>query len=187
MVSARVHFGISEPPDAGVLIAVIGDVDYEAWRAGAHIWVRRLDAPALRIVPQKPVQNRRVRGVEPTFEPLQPIALLDYLADVPVRSRYLRPGKFRQRRNLLCRTHIGPDEAAQFAGWIGGQAHLVFEQVFLGLIHLVDAAAVDGEFPAMVDATQPALFVAPEPQGCAAMWTIFVEQPDTAVAVAKRD
>src|SRR5215470_15088117 len=43
MVSARVHFGISQSPDAGALIAVVGDVDDEARGAGAHIGVRRFD------------------------------------------------------------------------------------------------------------------------------------------------
>ena len=55
----------------------------------------------------------------------------------------------------------------------------------LGLVHLLDAAAVDREFPAVIDAAQPAFFVAPEPQGSAAMRAIFVDKPDTAFAVAK--
>src|SRR5260370_2189617 len=46
---------------------------------------------------------------------------------------------------------------------------------------------VGGEFPAVIDATQPALLVAPEKQRGTAMWTIFVEEPNSAVAVAKRD
>jgi hypothetical protein len=127
-----------------------------------------------------------VRGIEPAFEPLQPVALLNDFADVPVRLRRLRPGKFRQRGDFLGWTHIGPDEAAQFVGWIGGQAHLVLELVFFRLIHLVDAAAVDGEFPAVINATEAALLVAPKPQRCATMWTIFVEKPDPTVAVAER-
>jgi len=128
-----------------------------------------------------------VGRVETAFEPLQPVALLNDLADVPVRLQHLCPGEFRQRRDLLGRTHIGPDEAAQFAGRISSYADLVLELVFLRLVHLVDTTAVDGEFPAVVNATQPALLVAPEPQRGAAMWTIFVEEPDPAVAVAERD
>ena len=95
--------------------------------------------------------------------------------------------KFRQRWDLLRRTHIGPDEAAQFAGRIRSQAHLVLELVFLRLVHLVDAAAIHGEFPAVINATQPALLIASEPQRGATVWTIFVEQPDPALAVAERD
>src|SRR4029077_3716530 len=74
-----------------------------------------------------------------------------------------------------------------FAGRISSYADLVLELVFLRLVHLVDTTAVDGEFPAVINATQPALLVAPEPQRGAAMWTIFVEEPDPAVAVAERD
>ena len=57
----------------------------------------------------------------------------------------------------------------------------------LGFVHLLDAAAVGGEFPAVVDAAQPALFVASEPQGGAAMRAILVDEADLAVAVAKCD
>jgi hypothetical protein len=133
------------------------------------------------------VQNRRVRGVETAFEPLQPVTLLNDLADVPVRLGRLCPGEFRQRRDLLGRTQIGPDEAAQFAGRIGSQVHLALELVFLRLVQLVDAAAVDSEFPTVINATQPALLVAPKKQRGAAMWTKFVEEPNPAVAVAERD
>src|ERR1700758_1929102 len=104
-----------------------------------------------------------------------------------MRVRRLRPDELRQRRDLLSRTHIGPDETAQFAGRIRSQTHLVLELVFLRLVHLVDAAAVDREFPAVIDATQPALFVAPERQRGAAVWTIFVEEPDPTLAVTERD
>ena len=44
MVGARVHFGIPKPPDTGVLVPVVGDVDDEARSAGADVGVRRLDA-----------------------------------------------------------------------------------------------------------------------------------------------
>ena len=63
----------------------------------------------------------------------------------------------------------------------------MLELVFLRLVHLVNAGAVDGEFPAVIDAAQPALLVAPEPQRGAAMGTMFVDEPDLAGAVAERD
>jgi len=50
MVGARVHFGIPKPPDAGVLVAVLGDVDDEPRGAGANVGVRRLDDAAPSIV-----------------------------------------------------------------------------------------------------------------------------------------
>jgi hypothetical protein len=60
MVGARMHFGISHLPDAGVLVAVVGDVDDEPRGARPHVRVRRLDAAASRIVFQQPMQYRRV-------------------------------------------------------------------------------------------------------------------------------
>ena len=103
------HFRIPKPSDAGVLVAVVGEVDDEPRGAGAHIGVRWFNAAASGIVFQEPVQDRRVRGVETAFKPLQPVTLLNDLADVPVRLRHLCPGEFRQRRDLLGRTHIGPN------------------------------------------------------------------------------
>jgi hypothetical protein len=51
MVGARVHFGISQPPDAGVLIDVVSDVDDEArspWPGMAR-WRERLHSGLARI------------------------------------------------------------------------------------------------------------------------------------------
>ena len=101
--------------------------------------------------------------------------------------RRLRPGEFRQRRHVLHRAEIGPDDAAQLAGGIGRQAHLVLEVVFLRLVHHVDAGAGDVELPAVIDAAQPAFLVAAEIERGAAVRAQFVQQADAAVGVAERD
>ena len=50
MVSADVGLVVAERPDAGVLVAVIGDVDDDARRLGANVGARRVDAAAAGIV-----------------------------------------------------------------------------------------------------------------------------------------
>jgi hypothetical protein len=102
-----------KPPDTGILVPVVGDVDDEARSAGADVGVRRLDAAAPSIVFQQPVQDRCVGRVETAFEPLQPVALLNDLADVPVRLRRFRPGEFWQWRDFLRRPHTGPTAEEQ--------------------------------------------------------------------------
>ena len=82
MVAADVHLRVAERPDAGVEIAVIGDVDDELRRLAADKRVRRLDPAARRVVGQEPVQDRRVRGVDAAFQRLQLVAFLDDLGDV---------------------------------------------------------------------------------------------------------
>src|SRR6202022_4985458 len=70
-------------------------------------------------------------------------------------------------------------------GRISRQVDLVAE--LLGLVHLIDAIAVDVEFPAVIDAAQARFFVASEPQRGAAVRAELVDQTDTALAVAKAD
>src|SRR5580700_9867361 len=84
---------------------------------------------------------------------------------------------FWQWRDLLRRPHIGPNQAAQLAGQIGSHGSFIWSTQLPST----------GEFPAVIDATQPALLVAPEKQRGATMWTIFAEELDPAVAVTERD
>jgi len=176
-----------ERADAGVLIAVVGNVDHQLRRLAAHERVGRLDAAALGTVGQQPVQDRRVRRVDAAFQRLQPIALLDHLGDVAIGFRRLRPSEFRQRRDLLGRAHIRPHDAAQLAGRIRGDADLVLEVVFLRLVHHVDAGAGHVELPAVIDAAQAAFLVASEIERDATMRAELLDQADAALGVAERD
>ena len=101
--------------------------------------------------------------------------------------RHLRPGEFRRRRHLVGRAEIGPDQPAQLDGRIGGEVDVLLELVLRRLVELIDAIAFDVEFPAVIDAAQPAFLVAPEEQRDAAMRAEFVDQTDAALAVAERD
>ena len=172
---------VAERADAGVLVAVVGDVHDQLRRLAAHERAGRLEAAARGGLAQQPVHDRRVRGVDAAFQPLQPVALLDHLGDVAMRFRRLRPGEFRQRRHVLHRAEIGPDDAAQLGGRIRGEAHLVLEVVLFRLVHHVDAGAGHVELPAVIDAAQAAFFVAPEEQRRAAVRAEFVDQADAAV------
>ena len=73
MVGVREHFGITKPPDAGVLVAVVGDVDDEPRGAGADVGVRRLDAAAPIIVFQ---ESWRIGGCEVSRLPSSPCSQL---------------------------------------------------------------------------------------------------------------
>jgi hypothetical protein len=65
--------------------------------------------------------------------------------------------------------------------------HLVLELMLGGLVQLVDAIAFDVEFPAVIDAAQPAFLVAPEKQRDPAVRAELLDQADAAGAVAKCD
>ena len=64
---------------------------------------------------------------------------------------------------------------------------VLLELMLRRLVELIDAIAFDVEFPAVIDAAQPAFLVAPEIQRDAAVRAEFVDQTDAALAVAERD
>ena len=100
-------------------------------------------------------------------------------------SSHLRPGEFRRRRHLVDRAEIGPHQPAQFDGRIGGEVDVLLELVLRRLVELIDAVAFDVEFPAVIDAAQPAFLVAPEKQRHPAVRAEFIHQPDPTFGVAE--
>src|SRR5216683_4105839 len=131
------------------------------------------------------MEDRRVRGVDAAFERLEPVAFLPYFRDVAMALRYLSPLERGGRRHQFARSQIGPDHPAHLGSRISRQVDLVAE--LLGLVHLIDAIAVDIELPAVINAAQTRLFVASEPQRGASVRTELVDQTDPALAVAKTD
>ncbi len=162
LIGADVHLVLAERADAGVLVAIVGDVHHQVRRLAAHERIGRLEPAARRRFAQQPVHDRRVRGVDAAFQTLEPVALLDHFRHVAIGFRRLRPGEFRHRRHVLDRTEICPDDAAEFARRIRGEAHLVLEVILRRFVHHVGAGAGDVELPAVIDAAQTALFVATE-------------------------
>jgi hypothetical protein len=55
----------------------------------------------------------------------------------------------------------------------------------LGLVHLIDAIAVNVELPPVIDAAQAGLLVASEPQRGPAMRAKLVDEANAALAVTK--
>jgi hypothetical protein len=83
--------------------------------------------------------------------------------------------------------HIGPQYTALFDQWVAFQLDALGKAALYRFGRHFDALPRNVEFPAVVWASQAALFVAPEPQRCAAMRAEFVDQAIAALAVAKRD
>src|SRR5216683_3172467 len=131
------------------------------------------------------MEDRRVRGVDAAFERLEPVAFLPHFRDVAMALRYLCPLESGGCRHQLARSHIGPDHPAHLGRRISRQLDLVAE--LLGLVHLIDAIAVDVVLPAVIDAAQARFLIAPEPQRGASVRAELVDQTDPALAVAKTD
>ncbi len=95
------------------------------------------------------------------------------------------PFQFRQFRQIFGRAHVGPNQAAVFARGVGGNANLVSETVLLRLVGHVHACAVYVKFPAVVHASDAALFVSSPKQAGATMRTPLVHEPDVSIRIAK--
>jgi hypothetical protein len=65
--------------------------------------------------------------------------------------------------------------------------NLVFEVAFGGFGRHLDAVAVDIEFPAMIDAANAALLVAPEVERGAAVRAVRLDDANFVIGVAKGD
>jgi len=161
MVGAHIGLVFVERAYSDIAVAVVGDVDFEDRRFAANKRTLHWDAGAGGVRGDRAVQDRGMRGVDAAFQRLQPVAFLPYLGAVPVAFRHLRPFESRRRGHALLRPHIGPDHPAYLGRRICRKVDLVAE--LLGLVHLVEAVTLDVKLPAVIDAAQPRLFVAPEP------------------------
>src|SRR5439155_6892194 len=111
-----------------------------------------------------PVEESGVDGVELAFETLHPIA-------VPLEDRNaLRVGveevrfHVRQRRRLLPRDHVSPDDAVALLAGISPRFDLGLEIALRRFRRHIDALAADIELPAVIDAAQAVFLIAAEEQ-----------------------
>src|SRR5690242_9136290 len=133
------------------------------------------------------MEKRHVTGIDFAFDVLEIIAVLKSLVYVDVILWNQRPLELRQFRHNLLRTHICPDHTASFAGWIGRLTDLLFEAALDRLVRHINALAIHIEFPAVINAAQPVLFVAAEKQRCAPMRTVARQKSHFAVGIAKHN
>ena len=92
-----------------------------------------------------------------------------------------------QRRRLLARAHVGPDEARALGHLVGLGLDAVLEVLRRRHVRHVEAVAFDVELPAVIDAAQAAFLVAAEEQRGAAMRAAMLHDADAAVGVAEGD
>src|SRR5579871_4857461 len=107
-----------------------------------------------------------------------------HLDDADLRCRRGRPARRLERPHRLARPHIDPDEAAALGRRIGLVADLVAHPcAIVGLARHIDDPAFDVEFPAVIEAAQPAFLVAAESERGLAMGTMLAEDAKAPLAV----
>jgi hypothetical protein len=187
MIGTDVDVGLVERPDARVLVAIVGQVDDEPGGLPSYKRICRLEPRATRPRSDHAVQDGRVRGIDPAFEPLQPVGLLDHLGDVTVAGGHLGPGELGQGWLQRGRPHVCPDDSPQLDHGVGGSADLVRKAELFRLVHHVHALAGRVELPPVIHAAQSAVLVSAEEQGCPSVWTVLVEQAELATRVPEGD
>ena len=112
-------------------------------------------------------------GIDGALKPLRPVAV-DHDLQMGDAGGVAR-GEDRplEGGHLLRRAHIGPDHAAAFLNRVGPVLHLLAEGAARRLGGHVDAIALHVEFPAVIEAAQAALFIAPEEEGGLAMGALL--------------
>ena len=187
VVGAHVAALVAQGTDAGVAVAVVGKVDFQFGRAALDVGGIDAEAGVGGIGAEGAVQDGGVGGVDAAFQGLQPVAFLDVFGDMAVGFRHGGPLEFGRGRHMFRRAHIGPDDAAEFQGGVGGGGHFGGEVAVGGLVHHIYALAVDVEFPAVIDAAESAFLVAAQPEGGQAVGAEFLQEADASLGVAESD
>ena len=125
--------------------------------------------------------------VDVALQDLQPVAVLGDLRGDVLRLGDERPFHRGERRGRAARAHVRPDDAAALLTWIRDGSDLVLEIALGRLVRHVETAPGDVELPAVVDAAQAMLFVAPEEQRCAPVRAVQAQDARAAGAVAESD
>jgi hypothetical protein len=93
----------------------------------------------------------------------------------------------RQRGRLRPLAHIDPDQAVALGNLVGLGFDFLRVVLTRRCVRHIDTITRGVELPAVIDAADAVLLVAPEEQGGAAMWAAVIQDPDPAGAVAERD
>src|SRR5262245_62564499 len=111
---------------------------------------------------ERTVEEDGVNGVDAAVDGLDKVVLLVVPRDETVRFRNPGPLKFRQLRDVILWSHVGPQDPRFLPHGISGKPDVVLEsarRVFRGHI---DASSFDVVLPAMVGAAESVLFIASE-------------------------
>ncbi len=177
------------PADRRVAEAVTCALDLEAWRLVSRwtqpVRFRRLGAVDLSRHHVGRMQAGRMGRVDLPFQNLCPVAAHPHFGGADARIRRRRECRRFEFAHLLRWTHIDPHKTARLARRIGLVLHAIGNEAVFGFGRHLHHVAIDVEFPAVIEAAQPALFVTRKHQRGAPVRAILVEDADTAFAVAE--
>ena len=130
------------------------------------------------------VQKAEMRGIDLALERLQIVAITLDEADVDLGLRHVENFKARQRWRFGLAAHVDPNHAGALDHLISSSLDLLLE-ARRGQARHINAIAGNVEFPTVIDAAQPALFIASQEQRGATVRAAMVHDAHPARAVAK--
>ena len=128
-----------------------------------------------------------MRGVEVVLQALEPVVFLLDDAELDVRGRQVVELEIGEGRRLGAVAHVEPDHAIALVRAVRLGLDLVLEILVRRHVRHVEAVAVHVELPAVIDAAEAVIFVAPIEQGGAAVRAAMVEHAEPAARVAEGD
>ena len=132
------------------------------------------------------MQKRQMRGIAFAFEPLKVVAFEQTLGDVGLIQRNLCPFVVGKER-LVAWAEVSIDHAAGFVGRIGRVTKFFSKITVARLRRGIEHITLDVVLPAVIDAAQPAFFIAPVKKRRATVRAVLADQADPSLSVAKGD
>jgi len=136
-------------------------------------FVKRLIACVI----DRSMQKRQMRGIAFAFEPLKVVAFEQTLGDVGLIQRNLCPFVVGKERHLGARAEVSIDHAAGFVGRIGRVTKFFSKITVARLRRGIEHITLDVVLPAVIDAAQPAFFIAPVKKRRATVRAVLAIKP----------
>ncbi|MGY4446984.1 hypothetical protein ACVWZR_001644 [Bradyrhizobium sp. i1.3.1] len=131
------------------------------------------------------MQEAEMRRVDIAFEALEPVGFALEDGDGQILLRNEQRFVHRHRRRLGPRAHVNPYEARALANPVAFCADLFLEILRRGDVRHFEAAAVNVELPAVIDATDTVLLVTAEEQRGTTVRTLMIQHANPARAVTE--
>src|SRR4029453_19109677 len=154
MVGAYIGLPVLQRPNPSIAGPIVGGIHFQRRCAAPDKWTREWNPRPGSRGGNVPMQDRRMRGVDASFQGLQPVALLDDFRDMTMALGHMRPLKVRRWRHFGLGAHVGPDDPTQFNRGVGRRTNFMGETALGGFVHLLHAGTVHIKLPTVIHAAQ---------------------------------
>src|SRR5262249_7341970 len=147
-----------------IAVPIVGGINVQRRCPAPDKWTREWNPRPGSSGGNVTMQDRCMRGIDATFQGLQPVALLHDFRDMTMALGHMRPLKMRRWRPFGPGSPLGPDDSTPLNCGIGRGTDFMGETALCGFVHLLHAGTVHVELPTVIHAAQARLLIAPEPQ-----------------------